>query len=59
MMIWMGSFPQSFMPAISTENAAILQGIQGGAPQQAPALASSWPPAPGPRPLVAAAKGAR
>jgi NADH-quinone oxidoreductase subunit M len=57
MMIWMGSFPQSFMPAISTENAAILQGIQGGAPQQAPALASSWPPAPGPRPL--AAKGAR
>jgi NADH-quinone oxidoreductase subunit M len=28
MMVWMGTFSQTFMPAISTQNAAILQGTQ-------------------------------
>ncbi|MGA3201031.1 MAG: NADH-quinone oxidoreductase subunit M [Bryobacteraceae bacterium] len=28
LMLWMGSFPQTFMPAISTQNAAILQQIE-------------------------------
>jgi len=28
LMIWMGSFPQTFMPAISMQNAAILESIQ-------------------------------
>jgi NADH-quinone oxidoreductase subunit M len=33
LMLWMGSFPQTFMPAISTQNAAILQQIEKpGAP---------------------------
>jgi hypothetical protein len=28
LMVWMGSYPQTFMPAITSQNAVILQGIR-------------------------------
>jgi NADH-quinone oxidoreductase subunit M len=49
LMVWMGSFPQTFLPAISTQNAVILQQLPGAAP---PATLSQRP-APGARRLVA------
>jgi NADH-quinone oxidoreductase subunit M len=46
LMFWMGTFSQTFMPAISTQNAVILEQVSGE--KRAPPLkASSWRPAPG------------
>jgi NADH-quinone oxidoreductase subunit M len=45
LMFWLGSFTQTFMPAITTQNAAILEQAQGAARQAS--VTSSWRPAPG------------
>jgi NADH-quinone oxidoreductase subunit M len=41
LMIWMGTFPQTFLPAITTQNAAILQQVNGATRQASAATPAS------------------